>query len=362
MWRINDISYPLVDSVIIENPHEITSIKVEYIGCEIPQYSFTISFIIGYAENPFDEPVIWKRQNEVITLEVDTYYGDLVWSTGETEQIINVSEPGMYTVSLEVHCGPVIFSVEVRNSVELYHATVDLKTNKNKVTWQATPEQAEYITDVKIYRDDMLVGTAPYSDGHFLDEIGSDAAARTYQIVGVSKEGDDCPIASYRKGTIHTTYYEDVDGNLNMTWNTPYIEDGAEGSLTGYQICKYDPVTEEITVVDQINPSITDYTCNSSLFSGGTATIAAIFSRDSRSFSNRNTMLAVNENENSVFKVYPNPSNGTFTVEGVGIFTIVNTLGQTVLTQEIDGETTIDLPKGMYFTKIGNTVRKIVVE
>lgn len=210
----------------------------------------------------------------------------------------------------------------------------------------------------------MLVGTAPYSDGHFLDEIGSDAAARTYQIVGVSKEGDDCPIASYRKGTIHTTYYEDVDGNLNMTWNTPYIEDGAEGSLTGYQICKYDPVTEEITVVDQINPSITDYTCNSSLFSGGTATIAAIFSRDSRSFSNRNTMLAVNENENSVFKVYPNPSNGTFTVEGATQLTIYNTLGQIITTsQSEDGTHSISLRSGIYFVKSGEgMVRKVVVE
>ncbi|MBO7082321.1 MAG: T9SS type A sorting domain-containing protein [Bacteroidales bacterium] len=210
----------------------------------------------------------------------------------------------------------------------------------------------------------MLVGTVPYFDGHFLDEIGSDAAARTYQIVGVSKEGDDCPIASYRKGTIHTTYYEDVDGNLNMTWNTPYIEDGAEGSLTGYQICKYDPVTEEITVVDQINPSITDYTCNSSLFSGGTATIAAIFSRDSRSFSNRNTMLAVNENENSVFKVYPNPSNGTFTVEGATQLTIYNTLGQIITTsQSEDGTHSISLRSGIYFVKSGEgMVRKVVVE
>lgn len=60
--------------------------------------------------------------------------------------------------------------------------------------------------------------------------------------------------------------------------------------------------------------------------------------------------------------IYPNPSHGTFTVKGEGILTIINMLGQTVLQQEIDGESFVKLPAGVYVAKLGNGVQKVVVE
>ena len=63
-----------------------------------------------------------------------------------------------------------------------------------------------------------------------------------------------------------------------------------------------------------------------------------------------------------VFMVYPNPAQGRFTVEGMGQMTVSNMLGQTVMTKEIDGKTTIELPQGLYFVKMGGKTRKIVVE
>ena len=62
------------------------------------------------------------------------------------------------------------------------------------------------------------------------------------------------------------------------------------------------------------------------------------------------------------FVVYPNPAQCCFTVEGTGTMTISNVMGQTVLTRQIDGKETISLPRGMYFVKLGNQTRKIVVE
>ena len=305
-----------------------------------------------------------------------------IWSTGETTPIIEVTEPGIYSVTLTNECGPVTYSVEVRDNVELYRATVDLRTNKNKVTWLATPEQAEYITEVKVYRDGNLVGTAPYANGYFLDAIGSDAAARTYQIVGVSVEGEDCPIASYQKGTIHTTYYLDVNNDLNMTWNAPYIQEEAEGQLTGYQIYKYNPATEELTLIDEVNTTITNYTCSANAFVGGRAILAATFDRvsppsggdgqrpegadglETRSFSNLSeNMFAVGEETMINFKVYPNPANGAFTVEGAKEVTVYNTLGQAVATSRSEeGTHSFSLPSGIYFIKANERVKKVVVE
>lgn len=70
----------------------------------------------------------------------------------------------------------------------------------------------------------------------------------------------------------------------------------------------------------------------------------------------------IGEYDQSDFQVYPNPAKDRITVEGIGNLSITNALGQTILTQVIDGQTTIELPQGLYFARMGNVVRKIVVE
>lgn len=70
----------------------------------------------------------------------------------------------------------------------------------------------------------------------------------------------------------------------------------------------------------------------------------------------------VNEQESPTLPIYPNPSHGSFTVKGEGILTIVNMLGQTIFQKEIDGESLIQLPAGIYVAKLGNYIQKVVVE
>ena len=347
-------------------------INVRYTGCEINQdfniYLTDATMIL----NPCTW-TIWKHQGQSITIEPiagDTlqWWGvNCIWSTGEETNTIEVTETGIYTCTIYTGCSMPTRIFIVRDNVELYRATVDLETNLNKTTWQVTEEQAEYITDVKVYRDGLLVGTAPYEQGYFMDNIGSDNAARNYRIVGVSVEGEDCPIESYEKGTIHTTYYQDVNGNLNMTWNVPYVEEGAQGTLTYFQICKYDPNTGELTVVDQVNASITDYTCGVNQFDGGYAVIAAVFNDgkgvEELSFSNLTTdILGLGENGETAFRIYPNPAKGHFTVAGNGTMRITNVLGQEIMTKEIHETETVELPMGMYFVTLNGNTRKIVVE
>lgn len=74
------------------------------------------------------------------------------------------------------------------------------------------------------------------------------------------------------------------------------------------------------------------------------------------------TNEAVEELESAAFKLWPNPAQGRFTVEGRGELTITNALGQLVLTKEIDGMVTVELPRGLYVVRLGATRRKVVVE
>ena len=71
---------------------------------------------------------------------------------------------------------------------------------------------------------------------------------------------------------------------------------------------------------------------------------------------------AIEESENTIFEVWPNPAKDRFIVEGKGKMTITNALGQILLSSEIDGKESIRLPQGLYFVKINNTTRKVIVE
>ncbi len=65
-------------------------------------------------------------------------------------------------------------------------------------------------------------------------------------------------------------------------------------------------------------------------------------------------------------KVWPNPNNGTFTVEGEGRLKVFNLLGQAVIDLDLDGKLTLTLPSGMYLVRLVNgatsETRKVVVE
>ena len=83
---------------------------------------------------------------------------------------------------------------------------------------------------------------------------------------------------------------------------------------------------------------------------------------DMHLFARVRSNTGVSEGIEESFAVYPNPSQGYVTVEGTGTLTIANTLGQTIMTKEIEGKTKMELPQGLYFVTLGGETRKIVVE
>lgn len=79
-----------------------------------------------------------------------------------------------------------------------------------------------------------------------------------------------------------------------------------------------------------------------------------------------NGNIAVNQGVEEVscddFDVFPNPAKGCITIKGEGRLTIADLLGQTAIAKEIHGSETVELTSGIWFVKLNNCVRKIVVE
>lgn len=370
-WTVDFTNhYQNLESITIEASEEET--YVHYSGCGLNRI-MTINFLSSEIDNPFSEPMVWKRQGESVMLETDYQGWWLHWSTGETTQSIEVYEPGIYTVNItDSLCVDQTFSIEVRDNVEVYRSGVDPATNKNRVLWQTTPTQAEYISNVKVERDGMVVGTVPYTDGQFLDNIGSENAARIYRITGIASDGTECPLPSYQFGTFNTIISPDIANPslMNFTWEDPFIEEGSPYSIVAYRIGRFNEATGEFIAIDQVSAQVHIAKYNMDLFDGDYGLVAAVFNdaknRDYEelAFSNRSDsgIVGIGEQNSETFGIYPNPAKDRFTIEGTGTMTVTNTLGQTILTQEIDGKATIELPQGLYFVKLGETMRKVVVE
>ena len=366
MWYVYDIQN-LDNPVIIESNTEET-VLVVYYGCDIPERAIRIVFKEGRVPNSFTHTA-WKRNNETLTLEavesdsLDYPFGyQFHWTTGETTNEIEVTEPGIYTCEVIDACGSATRTFIVRDNSEITLATCDLETNHNMVTWPTTPAQAEYVSQVEIRRDGLLVGTVPYTDGTFIDNIGSDAASRTYTITAIGTDGVSCPITSYPKETIHMAYLTGINNTIEVNWNAPIGYD-----LMGYNICEWHEDDGSLSVIDFVGASVTSYTCSQSQFDEGYIVVQGVEADkdgETRLLSNRSLdiIVGLGENEATTFKVYPNPAKDRFTVEGTGTMTVMNTLGQTVLIQEIDGKATVELPQGMYFAKLGGATRKVVVD
>ena len=69
------------------------------------------------------------------------------------------------------------------------------------------------------------------------------------------------------------------------------------------------------------------------------------------------------DESSSATSIYPNPSSGNLTIEGNGIMTVTNLVGQEVLKKEIIEKEIITLEKGVYFIKINDGIsEKVIVQ
>jgi hypothetical protein len=371
-WYVNGHWFIDQNYIIIEP--EIGTKIIEYSGCNLWHY-FSISYFDSAVPNTFTH-ILWKRQGEMELIEAlgaDTLLlwpnsYDFLWNTGATTNEIEVYETGTYICEITGVCGSSTRTFIVRDNVEIVSTSVNPNTNKNLVTWETIPEQAEYISNVIVNCDDIDIATIPYTDGHFLDNIGSELAAHIYKLKCIDIDGIQCPIDSYQRGTIHMAFTPDINGNVEMTWNQPELS-GANIHVGRFEICEYDPYDNEISVIDSVNSVTTSYSCNQNMFDYGYPLIRAVI-QDGRGekdlLSNRTEeLVGLNEIVTGTNNVYPNPFNGEVritaaqAVDGAANIVVYNVLGEQVYSKAINCTETHDFTidgsawkPGVYFYSI----------
>lgn len=73
--------------------------------------------------------------------------------------------------------------------------------------------------------------------------------------------------------------------------------------------------------------------------------------------------VGVEEVENTTFSVYPNPATTNITVKGEGSMEIVNTLGQVIVSEQVNGQANINvanLESGIYFVRMNGATQKFI--
>ena len=249
-------------------------------------FRFKIWFQGFSAPDPWFPEYEWKHAGETITLTAPPnpgypYHWVYAWSTGENQREIEVVDPGIYWTRLYNDCGETSDSVEVRNGVDIALASTDLATNLNRISWLVDDAQSAYIAEVNVYRNGHLVGTVPYTEGSFLDNIGSEATQWQYHLVGVTADGEECPVASYWNRPIHLDHLQGPNNHV-LQW-TPYeAETGA--TIEAYRI--YDWVDGKLSLVAEVGYFANIYNYNPDDFHGD-AVVAAVFSSGEMSYSNR---------------------------------------------------------------------------
>ena len=283
-------TYQVLEPILTLIPDETSHVlDVYYYSCTNDRFTFEIRFLDFPSIEPWFPICAWKHEDETTTLVApdnssyyyNPYYWNYEWSTGESQREIEVTDPGLYWARLYNNCGDVIDSVEVRNGVEISLASTDLTTNLNQIRWLVDDAQSAYITEVNIYRNGYFVGVVPYTEGSFLDNIGNGATQWQYQLVGVTADGEECPVQSYWNRPIHLDHIQGPNNHI-LQWTPFEAENGA--SIEAYRI--YDWYDGELNLVEEVGYFANIYNYNPDDFNGD-AVVAAVFGSGEMSFSNR---------------------------------------------------------------------------
>ena len=281
-------------------------------------------------------------------------FEDVTNVTAVSDNLYSSDYDGFYTAAFAK--GYVWFTRrnEYDDSHRLYKARVDI-WEKTIGTPELVGSSFDGVQTMSFNPEDELI--------YFVDNVGklkkfppespSDVftwgEAYFVQTLAINRQGQAF-VEKYDEETGGYSLYELnlSDGSMTKVGKMNYVSDMAFDMQTGELVGVNGA---ELYYIDITSAS----TCNLGILGGDSFCMATgLFTTYSWN--------AIDENNLETVSVYPNPAQGSFSVEGIGKLTITNLLGQEILVREINGKTVVELPQGMYLVRLNDAVSKVVVE
>lgn len=227
-WSTHYFCASTVDTVMI---HKLSGTVIDHWNCSIPPYNFyedslaipntyntyNPTGLLGYYYTTggmmvyiiFDDPVTsLLLPDQVIcgttpiTLDAGNPGARYLWSTGDTTQTIQVNTTATYWVTIFSACGNVTDScnlIFVAPEPELCVVTFDTATQKNKLLWDGTNPQGQWMVIQKrdISNNMTTIDVTPFSDGYYVDVSSnpqSEQAEYAVQIIDTCTNTSDTSI------------------------------------------------------------------------------------------------------------------------------------------------------------------------
>lgn len=328
--------------------------------------------VIDYpAPVPSLGPDVVTCDGNIVTLDPGTFVG-YSWSTGSTTPTIDVTTDGMYTV--QVTDGNGCTGSDVVMVGFLFPPTPDIKVvtietdpvsplyGNNKPTWETNLLNVD---SVVIWRETTstnyeVVGKVAYGTGAFTDDVSSKLRAWTYKIQFQDTCGNLSALSEY-----HTTCKVSVNvtvGGFTANWTEYKVEGGAKASL----ISKYEIYTGELLNALSYLTYVpgSQYVYGPFTFTDSLVVVAAVITTTAKTevtalsypIREADTTASIGEQELLTFDIYPNPSNGVFTIsaEGNYLVSVFNSSGSLILSEEMAGtkQFNLNITPGLYQIRI----------
>ena len=321
--------------------------------------------------------------NDSLKLEATAGFISYQWSTGATTSNIYTKTSGYYSVEATDNNACKTTSLETTVNASLASIPnicavgVDGVNNYNVLHWQA--ENTLKIDSFRIYKEEIitnefvLIGSVVYSASPIYEDLNSNVAVRQYKyrISAIDTCGKESPVS-----TSHKTMHLQVNAAINNHWNL--VWQAYEGfSFGSYKIYRgtdslnmslLTTVSANVTAFTDINNPAGDIYYQIEIESSSACQAKTNPISRSNLFNTKDAYgVGINTQNAEVFNamVYPNPSNGLFTLkiqsdrDNVLNLQIFNALGSQIYGEQIQSnqqyQKRIDLrhmAKGIYTLRL----------